>query len=251
MREYFFPNILRKVNIAMLSLFKNIQVAKYDNLSEIINMRDVPITFGHKGKYLSIAKKKEHRDYSLYLPRIALMISSLTSDPEKTRGGHLTSLCDYTTGNQDTIQKLYGGVPYKIGYTVTILSEHMDDLSQILEQIIPSYTPQRTVTIREFDFLTDFTRDLPVNLVSVTPEFPEETPEEDLRYVEFNLDFEVDCTFYRPLKVSDIIKTVNIDMIDSSLSPAITGVGVTGYTYAVSGDVDNFIVEEDTWTDLV
>lgn len=250
-RTFYFPNILRKVHIGFLSLFKDFQVAKFDSDGNIENMRDVPITFGHKGKYLSIAQKKSKRDFSLYLPRIAVMMTGLTATPEKNRGGHLTPICNYASGSTDTIEKLYGGVPYRINYTVTILSEHMDEMSQILEQILPAYVPYRTVTIKEFDFISSFTRDLPVNLTSTTPNFQDETIEDELKYVEFELEFEVDCTFYRPLLTSDIIKTIKVDLIDSSLAPDISGVGVTGFTYAVSGSEDDYIEEEDGWTDLI
>lgn len=251
-RTYYFPNILRKVHIAFLSLFKDLQVAKYDAAGNIINMRSVPINFGHKGKFISIANKKDHREHSTYLPKIAIMMNSLTPAPDKNRGGHLTEVCKYFSGSQDSLDKLYGGYPYRVGYTVTILSEHMAEASMLLEQILPSYNPHRTVTIREFDFLEDFTRDLTVLLGSVTPQFQEETPEEELKRVEFDLEFEVDCTFYRPILSSDIIKTVKVNMVDSSLSPAITGVDLTGYTYTVSGDdVDNFIVETDEWIDKI
>ena len=236
----------------MMSQFKDLQIAKYDNNGTLINYRRVPLTFGHKGKEISIAQKKDKRNFSTYLPRLALMMSSITPAAEKNRGGHLVELCKYTEAGVDTLEKLYGGYPYKISYTLTILTEHMGEASQILEQILPSFVPFKNVTIREFDFLPEFTRDIPILLDSVTPTFQEETAEDEIKRIEFDLEFTVDCMFYRPILTTDIIKTVKVDMIDSSLIPDITGNDLTSYNYAVSGDdIDDFVVLDDTWTEHI
>lgn len=251
MRTYYFPNILKKIHIAFLSQFKDLQIAKYDADGNILNMRQVPITFGHKGKEISIAQKKDKRNFSTFLPRIAVMMSSINPAPEKSRGGHLVELCKYTTGSAVTLEKLYGGYPYKIGYILTILTEHMGEASQIIEQILPSFVPYKNVTIREFDFLPSFTRDIPILLTSVTPTFQDETAEDEIKRIEFDIEFEVDCMFYRPILITDIIKTVKVDLIDSSLIPDITGNDLTSYSYIVSGDEDDHIVIEDEWTDVI
>ena len=252
MRTYYFPNILKKIHVGFMSMFKDLQVAKYDATGTIINMRQVPLTFGHKGKEISIAQKKDKRNYSTFLPRMAVMMSGITPAAEKNRGGHLVELCKYTEAGADTLEKLYGGYPYKINYTLTILTEHMGEASQILEQILPSFVPFRNVTIREFDFLPEFTRDIPILLDSVTPTFQDETAEDEIKRIEFDLEFSVDCMFYRPILTTDIIKTVKVNLIDSSLVPDITGNDLTSYNYAVSGDDESdFVVLDDTWTDVI
>ena len=251
MRQYYFPDIFKKIHIATLSAFKDIQIAKYaEDGTTVINYRAVPLSFAHKGKEISMAMKKDHRSFSSYLPRLALMINSMTPNPEKVRGGHLVDLCKYTTTGQDTLEKLYGGVPYKIGYTLSILAEFMGETSQILEQILPEFTPFKNVTIREFDFIPSFTRDIPITLTGVTPIFQEETEEGEIKRIEIDIDFEVDCVFYRPILTSDIIKTVNIDLIDSSLMPDITGNDLATFEYSVSGDdISDYVVITDEWTE--
>ena len=232
-------------------MFKDLQIAKYDAAGNILNMRQVPLTFGHKGKEISIAQKKDNRNYSTFLPRMAVMMTAIAPAPDKVRGGHLVEICKYTTGSADTLEKLYGGYPYTISYTLTVLTEHMGEASQIIEQILPSFVPFRTVTIKEFDFLPTFTRDIPVVLNSVTPTFQDETTEDEIKRIEFDIEFDVDCMFYRPILASDIIKTINVDLIDSSLVPDITGNDLASYSYVVSGDEDDFIEETDEWTEYI
>ena len=247
MRQYFFPDILRKTNIAFLSLFKNIQVAKRDKDGNVLSMRDVPLKFGHKGKYISIAKKKDKREFSLYLPRISAVISSMTPAPENTNGGHLVPIYDYFSGTESSKDRIFGGTTWKMNFTLSIMTERMTEMSMILEQIIPHFTPYKNITIKEFDFIPEFTKDVKVLLTGVTPIFQDELAEEEKQRIEFDLDFEMDVMFYRPILVSDLIKTIKIEMIDSSLMPATSGDHLSTYTYGVSGEEDDFIEIEDGW----
>lgn len=247
MREYFFPDILKKTNIAFLSLFKDIQVAKRDKDGNILSMREVPLRFGHKGKYISIAMKKDKQEFSLYLPRISAIINSMTPAPENTNAGHLVPIYEYFNGSDTAKQKLFGGTSWKINYTLSLMSERMNEMSMILEQIIPHFTPYKNITIKEFDFIPEFTKDIKVLLTGVSPIFQDEIAEEEKQRIEFDLDFEMDIMFYRPVLLSELIKTVRIEMIDSTLIPSISGDLLSTYTYSVSGDADNFIVTEDGW----
>ena len=158
-RTFYNPEIIRKLNIAFMSLFKDIQVANYEADGTLINYRDVPIHFGHKGKYISIAKKKDAQEFSLYLPRIAVTITGMNPAMEYNRSGALKPIYKYHTGSSDEINELYGGTPYNVYYQVSILSEKLSHATQILEQIIPYFAPSVNVKIREFDFLDDFTRE--------------------------------------------------------------------------------------------
>lgn len=248
-RTYYHPDIIRKVHIAFMSLFKDLQVGNYDSSGTLINLRDVPIHFGHKGKYITIAKKNDKQFFSTYLPRIAVTMTGINPALEHAKGGSLQPIYRYHTVSSDSVNELYGGTPFSMFYQVTILSEKMSHATQILEQIIPYFSPHVSIKINEFDFIPDFTREIPVKLESITPVFPEDTPEETLQHIQFDLDFEVVAYLYKPTLSSKIIKSINIEMIDSSLTPTITGQDLSSYAYAVSGDSDDFIVEIDEWND--
>lgn len=250
-RTFYNPQIIRKLNIAFMSLFKDIQVANYEADGTLINYRDVPLHFGHKGKYISIAKKKDAQFFSTYLPRIAVTITGINPALEYAKGGHLTPIYKYHTTSSDSMHELYGGTPFSVYYQVSILSEKLSHATQILEQIIPYFAPSVNVKINEFDFLPGFTREIPIKLESISPIFPEDTPETELQHIQFDLDFESIAYMYRPTLSSSIIKDINIQMIDSSLIPTITGQDLSSYAYVVSGESEDYIEITDEWIDEI
>ena len=246
-RTYYFPQILRKTNIAFMSLFKNIRIAKYDVDNNITDYRDVPLVFGHKKKF--ITKMEREKQFNKYLPMMSVIITGINRNATKNRGGHLTELMKYFEGPSEELTNLYGGVPYSILYSLSIITQSLTEAEIIMEQILPQFTPYENITIKEFDFLPEFTRDIRVNLDDVTPDFIEEIEEGDIRRIEVEMNFTVDAWFYRPVLIGDIIKTVKAEFIDDTLSPAITGTHMATYTYQVSGNSDNYDVELDEWNE--
>lgn len=247
-REYYFPQILRKINISFLSLFKDIQVAKYNADGSIINMRQVPVVFSHKQKYISnIIKSDGKKHFNRYLPILAVIITGLERNVQNVRGGSLQPLTKYFNGAGELINELFGPVPYRITYELSILTQSLKECEIILEQILPAYNPDRTITIQEFSFLPDFTRDIKINLEGVDLNFIDEVDEGQLRRIEANLTFSTDINFYKPIYISDVIKNINLQIFDSTFTDAPSALMST-YTYTVSGaDKDNFTVITDEW----
>lgn len=230
-RTFYFANTLRKTNVAFMSLFKNIQVAKYAQDGTILAMRPVPLSFSHKQKFISMMLKQEKREYGTYLPRMGVTIKSITRQNDKNRGGQLAPLYKYVN-NTGSLEKLFSGVPYTIGFTLSIVSMHMSEMSMILEQILPEFSPYKNITIKEFDFLPDFTRDIPVTLETVQPTFVEAfNQDEQIPRIECDLSFSMDIWIYRPILQSEIIKNVNIEIRDYDTENL-----YTTYNYSVSGD---------------
>jgi len=247
-REYYFPEILKKTNIAVLAAFKNVQVAKYDADGNILAMRDCPIVFGHKGKFLTKIQKEANKSYNLYLPLLSLIITGMQRNEQNTRGGHLIPLHKYFDGSDTNITNLLGPQTYTITYSLSIISQKMRDAEIILEQIIPMFRPYKNVTIREFTFIPEFTRDIKINLDGVTPNFVDEVDPSDIPRVEFDLELSCEINFYKPISLSSLVKTVKTEFYDSTLTPAVSAELLETYTYSVSGDSDNYGVIEDSWT---
>jgi len=231
-----------------MSLFKNIQVAKRDVNGNLINFRNVSLNFGHKKKFLT--KIQKDKSFNKYLPAISVLINGLDRNSAVNRGGSLVELMKYFSGSQDSIKKLFSGVPYTISYSVAIITQSLTEAEMILEQIIPQFNPYENITIKEFSFLPEFTRDLKVNLESITPDFIESVDEGEIRRIEMELSFTCPIWFYRPIPTADIIQNIKLDIVDSTLVPTITGNLMSSFTYSVSGDSEDFIITEDDWEDF-
>ena len=242
-RSYYFHQILSKVNTAFLSIFTGLKIAKLDGNGIALNYRDVPVVFGNKKKFLT--KIQKNKNFNKYLPMISVIITGLVKNPTGNRAGSLVELMKYFSGSQDSIKKLFSGVPYNINYSVAIITQSLTEAEMLIEQIAPQFNPYENITIKEFSFLPEFTRDIKISLIDVTTEFLDEVDEGDIRRVEVEFTFEVPAYFYRPIPTSGIIKHIKLDIVDSTLVPTITGNLMSSYTYSVSGDSDDYVVTED------
>lgn len=238
-RKYFYPNIIEKVTTSFMSLFTDIRIAKYDNNS-FLNYRNVPITFGLKQKFLTARTKEGQFDFSFSLPRLSVMLTALNQQPEKVQGSELLPYLNPISSTE--FNTVFRPTPYSLEFTLSILSLHLTECNQILEQIVPFFTPYRIITIREIDAIPSFTRDLKILLTGVTPTFQEEIGEDDVRKFIWDLTFKVDCFLYKPILISKIIKTVKVELLDLNTSNL-----EATYTYAVSGDSINYIVTSGGW----
>lgn len=249
-KTYYFPDVLRKVNLAMINLFGGISVAKRDNNGNIIEFRPVPIRFVHKQKFiLELTDNLEANKmfFNQHLPQMALFIKNISYNPEKARGGFDSSIYNYVDANTVT-QKIFSGSPWKISYSLGIISMHMTEMSMIIEQILPQFNPYKNITIAEWDFLPTLTRDLKVLCGgTLNTNFMDEVPEEAFKKIEFEIPFDVDCNFYLPIQVSEIIKHVQITLGDFE-----TNLAEETFNFDVSGnDITDYNVTNKKWTDNI
>ena len=63
----------------------------------------------------------------------------------------------------------YQPAPYDLNFTLSVLAKNMNDALQIVEQILPYFQPEYTVTMKMIDTMTDY-RDVPIVLNSVAME---------------------------------------------------------------------------------
>ncbi len=105
-----------------------------------------------------------------------------------------------TTGVHET---QHAEVPYNIGFQLTIAARTMDDALQIVEQILPFFTPEFTLSLNYSDFNTKV--DLPIVLQSVNPEIEYEGDLTTQRNIIFTLDFVAQSYVFAPTKTSKYI----------------------------------------------
>ena len=59
-------------------------------------------------------------------------------------------------------QRLYSATPYTIGFALNIYAKNQDDALQVVEQILPYFTPQYTVTVKPFADIPSLLEDVPI-----------------------------------------------------------------------------------------
>jgi hypothetical protein len=105
------------------------------------------------------------------------------------------------------------GVPYDIGFELNIYTRNIDDGTHIVEQILPYFNPDYTISIRPIAEL-DFTKDTPIVLNSVTNSIEHEGNFDAVRFVTWKLTFNMKAYFYGPVSKSKIIRTVNSNIFN-------------------------------------
>jgi len=109
-----------------------------------------------------------------------------------------------TTTNANRISYRYERVPYNLSLQLAVAAKTTEDGLKVIEQILPFFTPEFTVTIRDV-----VKHDMPVLLSSITQDDTWEGDFTERRFIIWSLDFEVKSYLYGPSKDSNIItKTI-------------------------------------------
>lgn len=88
---------------------------------------------------------------------------------------------------------------------MNVYTNNQDDALQIVEQIVPYFAPQYTVTIKPYKEHPTIKEDVPITLQSVSFINEFEGQQESRQYVQYVLDFEVKINFTGPINEGKVI----------------------------------------------
>jgi hypothetical protein len=205
---HFNHNQIKNAVAVFGSLFNNIVLQRRDG-----KILPVPISYGPRDKWLEAQKalKREEELFEKLLPRMSYELVSMSYDTERKIGNKQTVL--RSPDNVTTPrQKLPVPVPYLLDFTLYIQTKNLNDGWQIVEQILPFFTPAYTVKVRHFpadgklDTPTpDNTYDMPITLTAVTWADDWTGQIEDRRVVEWTLEFSTKIYMFGPVASTSII----------------------------------------------
>jgi hypothetical protein len=208
---------MRKSVAVFGTLFNNISVIRKDGSGGVLNQIKVPLAYGPKQKFLARLDQNSMSDASmaLKLPRMSFEITDLDVDLNK-KENKLNKITAAHASDGNKKQQIRTQTPYNIGMQLNILAKNQDDGLQILEQILPYFQPDYTVTIKPIDGWSDYKQDVPIilNTVSILDEY--EGDYETRRVLTYTLDFTMKMTFYSGVGNQAIIKTVEVDWFNQA-----------------------------------
>ena len=209
--QTFYHKSLRNYIIMFGNLFNDIQVNRYDSSNKLNTSIKVPINYGPRDKALSRVDQNPDLipEYGIILPRMSFEMIAMNYAP--TRKLNTIDRRAKLVSDNSRLQFQYNPVPYDINMTLSIMVKNADDGAQILEQILPFFTPEWTTTMKlvpGMDFLTD----IPVVLQAVSTEDTYEGSFETRRALIHTLDFIIKGYFYGPVKTSEVIRKAQIDI---------------------------------------
>ena len=210
--QYFYNNSTRNVVVAFGTLFNTIQLHKKDGSGNIVQSMKVPLAYGPKQKWLSRLTEDPNlsKKVAVTLPRIGFEISGIAYDPARKlqKTVKVKKVADGIDNNQ--VKSGFMPVPYNINFELYVLSKNSDDALQIVEQILPFFQPDYTVTMKEIPEL-DIIRDVPIILNSVGYEDDYEGSFTSRRSIIYTLSFIAKYYMYGPVSASNVIRRVQVD----------------------------------------
>ena len=130
-------------------------------------------------------------------------LTSMTYDTNTKLQKGSTTRYKETGGSNKT---MLGPVGYRLGIQLNILTKNQDDALQILEQILPYFQPEYTVSIKQVD--DSVITDMPIVLQGVNISDEYDSDFNSRRVILYTLDFETRVRFFGPVVDNSIIKKV-------------------------------------------
>lgn len=209
--QQFYHSTIRKLVTAFGQIFSGIQIARRladDTESQMI---EVPIGYGPKNKWLAVGNEDPDKtnNVEMILPRLAFEITDYQYDPTRKVGTQGSSILGTIGTNR---AKLFNPVPYNVQINLYSITKTQNESLQILEQIVPYFSPQIVVSI---DMLAEFNivKDVPIvlNGVSVVDSYQGDMNE--YRTVEQTFSFTAKIDLFGPINQSNkTIKEVLVDL---------------------------------------
>ena len=222
----YYNQVIRRYVVMFGTLFNDIVVQRFNTSGVRIQSIRVPIAYGPKEKFLARVEQNPdlQKKSSVSLPRIGFEMVGMQYMPERKLSSTQRRVNIQGTANSNNdIKTVFTPVPYDFNFNLSVFVKNADDGIQILEQILPFFTPDWTTTVKIIPEM-DITHDIPTVLTSVTTEDTYEGDFETRRTLIYNLDFLVKGYIYGPVKKSGIIKRTFVDFIDSANTVQQTGV---------------------------
>ena len=207
----FYHESLRKYIILFGTLFNDLRIERRNSNDNVIQTIKCPLTYAPREKVtarleqnISLTEKQ-----SIILPRLSFEMTNLTYDPSRKLNTINRLVKDPGTGNN--VKTTFTPVPYDINFEFNMYTRYAEDATQLLEQIVPFFTPEFTATINLIPEL-DYKVDIPVVLNSLASQDTYEGDFETRRALIWNLNFTMRAYLFGPITDKGVIKTSNTNL---------------------------------------
>lgn len=211
---WYHQHITRKLITAFLAQFNDITVEKYawdETTQDYIprSIYQIPIHFASGDKMWLINQSTSARktfppenalapvEMHMTVPRIGVSLSGLVYDTDRhnNKNNRVT-----VNGGANSI---YMPVPYNVELEMTSITKSIDDSFQIMEQILPYFSPAISLDINTY---LDIVESIPVTLNSMTLDFPTDVAETDDRLFQVSYFFTMRANYYMQKKDRKVIE---------------------------------------------
>ena len=228
--QQFYHETVRNVIVAFGTMFNNIQIVRKDNNGVVTQTMKVPLAYGPKQKFLTRLDQDPSLSSAtaITLPRLGFEIGALSYDSaRKLNRVQKFKKVKSSSSDANKLDTQYMPVPYNMDITLYAMAKNSDDALQIVEQILPFFQPDYTLTLNDMADM-GIKRDVPIILNDVGYEDNYQGDFETRRAIIYTMGFTTKFYLYGPVTSSSVIKTVQVDQYSDL--PAVTPTREQRYT---------------------
>lgn len=207
----FYNQLHKKYIVIFGNMFNNISFVRRNTDTGIeLERMTVPIMYAPKEKYITrlASDPTLQRETQITLPRMSYEMVSRTYDPPRAQNRLLRNA---KVNTRTASSSQYMGVPYDMTFELNIYTKNIDDGYQIIEQILPYFSPDYTVTANLIPEI-GLEVDIPITLNSITDNISHETNYDSVRYCQWTLTFSMKGYFYGPVANTSIIRKIDVNI---------------------------------------
>lgn len=213
--NHFYHGLLKKYTIVIGSLLDGVDVVRYNpDQTEGSRVR-VPLSYSKKEKWVRRLMEEIgslDRQPAITLPRMAFEMTNMYFDASRQLSNK-RYFAFISENSGDSKLKVMMPMAWNFDFKVYVAAKTQEDMLQIIEQIVPFFTPDYTVAIRGLKN-PNIGFDIPITLNSVNMSDNAEGGFEERRVIMWELDFTLRGYLFGPVKERGIIKTIDVKIMD-------------------------------------
>lgn len=234
----FYHGTIRNTIVAFGTLFSNIKFQRKNSTGVVEQTIVVPIAYSQKEKWVHSIEANPDNELVVYttLPKIGFEITGYSYDAARKLGRMNQVYCN----DGDNRDQVFAPVPYNVDISLYFATKTQEDGLQILEQILPTFTPEYSMSVKVIPSL-NINQDVPFILNSVNVQDDYEGDMETRRFIIHTLTFTA--------KINLFSGSNNVGVItQSEAKVATTNINVASQSYTATQPTPTSPVNE-SWLD--
>jgi hypothetical protein len=213
--QHFYHRTIRKMVVGFGTIFNDIRLVRYNKAGTTeIERVTVPLSYAQKEKFYNRITQDPNlnQQVQITLPRMSFELEGISYDPLRKTSNYNET---YTPNNSSSV-KAYRAAPYNFEFSLIIYVRNVEDGTQIVEQILPYFNPDLTITGDLLGLGKNI--DLPIILQSVSSNVDAEGSPETTRMIIWTLTFTLKGFMFGPVANANIIRTATANTYDSTFN---------------------------------
>jgi hypothetical protein len=239
--QVFYHGTIRNTIVAFGKLFSNVYIDRKQGDSvngTTVQRLQVPLAYAPKEKWIVRIDSDPNLEGHTYttLPRMSFEITSYDYDSSR-KFGRMNKISSVTSGVTNSV---FSPVPYNVNISLYVLTKTQEDALQIIEQILPTFTPEYTLSLNALPSI-GIVQDVPIILDSVSVQDDYDGDFQTRRFVTHTLNFTLKMNLFGNVGDQGLVDKV---LVDVGQDPTLVK---TNAHYTATGNINTRLVTSENW----